>query len=293
MKKTLSSLVQPVIVLIIILFWMFAPAAWVKNSWTVTAMVVGTKILIQSFEFFFERHASWRMNRTEFLTDLFYVGLGFFVISKISKFLVKEPLVQVKHYLGINTEWATHLPFLAQVAIIIFLIEFGQYWMHRLMHNNAFFWSTHAPHHHITQLNAWKGAVGNPLELFLVGLSVVALFDFQMAALFCAGNVLTSVTSFAHANVRFNPPRWFAYVFTTIKHHSIHHSVVYEETRSNYANALILIDRVFGTFRDGEAEIVGLDDRRRLSIREQFLFPLLPLIATIKAKRNKAAPAIN
>jgi sterol desaturase/sphingolipid hydroxylase (fatty acid hydroxylase superfamily) len=31
-------------------------------------------------------------------------------------------------------------------------------------------WLTHAPHHHITQLNALKGYVGNPLELFLISL---------------------------------------------------------------------------------------------------------------------------
>jgi sterol desaturase/sphingolipid hydroxylase (fatty acid hydroxylase superfamily) len=93
----------------------------------------------------------------------------------------------------------------------LFLIEVGQYWLHRLMHN-SFLWWTHAPHHHITQLNAMKGLVGNPLELFLVSLSVIAFFDLPLNAIFCAFNLIVAVSAFAHANVRFDPPRWYAYV---------------------------------------------------------------------------------
>jgi sterol desaturase/sphingolipid hydroxylase (fatty acid hydroxylase superfamily) len=181
-----------------------------------------------------------------------------------------------------------HLPFVVQVALAFFLIEFGQYWMHRLMHN-SFLWWTHAPHHHITQLNAMKGLVGNPVELFLVSLSVVAFFDLPLNAVFCALSVDGAVAAFAHANIRFNPPRWYAYFFTTIEAHSLHHTVGFEETRCNYANALILCDRMFGTFHQGEAEIVGQDERKRLSISQQFMFPLRPLIAMIKSNPGKSA----
>jgi hypothetical protein len=66
--------------------------------------------------------------------------------------------------------------------------------------------------------------------------------------------------------VRFDPPRWYAYVFTTVEAHSLHHSVGFKKTRCNYANALILCDRMFGTFREGEAEVVGQDERKRLLI---------------------------
>jgi sterol desaturase/sphingolipid hydroxylase (fatty acid hydroxylase superfamily) len=163
---------------------------------------------------------------------------------------------------------------------------------HGLMHN-SFLWRTHAPHHHITQLNALKGLVGNPLELFLVSLSVLALFDLSTNAIFCAFNLLVAVSAFAHANVRFDPPRWYAYVFTTVEAHSLHHAVGFKETRCNYANALILCDRMFGTFRKGEAAVVGQDERTRLPIRQQFMFPLRPLIALIKAKPGKSAPAAN
>jgi sterol desaturase/sphingolipid hydroxylase (fatty acid hydroxylase superfamily) len=291
-KKILFSYMQPVMVVAVVLFWAFGPVTWIKNPWALTVATSVTTLLVLGLEWLNERHASWRLTKKEFFTDLFYVILGSTAISWLTDNLADGSLKAAKHSFGIATPWAMHLPFVAQVGLVIFLIEFGQYWMHRLMHNYTPFWLTHAPHHHITQLNAMKGAVGNPLELFLISLSVVALFDLPEAAEFCALTILTVVSTFAHANTRCDPPQWYAFFFTTIQHHSLHHSVPYEDTRCNYANSMILIDRVFGTYRDGESEIVGQDKRRRLSIPEQFMFPFEPLIAKIKNKRGRAEVAV-
>jgi sterol desaturase/sphingolipid hydroxylase (fatty acid hydroxylase superfamily) len=291
MKKAIFNLLPPAMIAMVILFWMFGPTALLRNDWTLIVMSPLITVVILLLEFVHERHAGWRMNKREFFTDLFYVVLGSTVISWVADKLAKEPLKMAKHSFGITTEWVTHLPFLVQVALVIFLFEFGQYWMHRLMHNSHPFWLTHAPHHHITQLNAAKGAVGNPLELFLISLSVLALFDFEKTAVFCAFSSMHVVTAFAHANVRSDPPRWYSFFFTTIQHHSLHHSVDYENTRCNYGNALILLDRMFGTYRDGESAVVGQDDRRRLSIWEQTIFPAQPLIGRIQARRAQSRAA--
>ena len=61
-----------------------------------------------------------------------------------------------------------------------------------------------------TAYNAAKGAVGNPIELFLISLSVVALFDFDKTAIFAALNTLGVISVFAHANVRADPPIWYS-----------------------------------------------------------------------------------
>lgn len=289
-KRNVFLLFQPATLALIVLLWAGAPASLLDNAWVITVTSIGTLAMVQALEFVNERHAGWRLNLREFLTDLFYLSLYYAVILKIETKLAEEPLASAKHALGITTAWAMHLPFVVQVALALFLIEFGQYWLHRLMHN-SFLWWTHAPHHHITQLNAAKGLVGNPLELFLVSLSVIALFDLRKDATFCALNILGVVSTFAHANVRNTAPRWYSYIFTTIEAHSLHHSVPYNDTRCNYANSLILIDRLFGTFREGESTVVGQDDRKRLSILQQFMFPLRPLIAMIKEKPGKSASA--
>ena len=291
MRKTVFNLLPPMMIALVIAFWVFAPAALIKTSWTIVASSAVITALVQALEWVAERHVGWRLNKREFFTDLFYVVLSASASAWASRKFGDEPVIAAKHSLGITTEWAMHMPFLAQVALVIFLIEFGQYWMHRAMHNWTPLWLTHAPHHHITQLNAMKGAVGNPLELFLITLSVVALFDLPPAAEFCAFNVLNVIATFAHANVRSDPPKWYSYFFTTIQHHSLHHSVVYEDTRCNFGNSLILLDRIFGTYRDGESAIVGQDERRRLSIWEQFIFPARPVIEKIKARRMAQADA--
>jgi sterol desaturase/sphingolipid hydroxylase (fatty acid hydroxylase superfamily) len=53
----------------------------------------------------------------------------------------------------------------------------------------------------------------------------------------------------------------------------LHHSQDYEATRSNYAGTFIFIDRMFGTCIDGEAELLGMEGGRRMSIREQMTYP--------------------
>lgn len=291
-KAMLFDLLPPATIAVVILFWAFGPAAWIKSPWSILVAGGVTTLFVQALEWVHERHVGWRIDKREFATDLFYVILGYTVIAWVSDKLAEQPLKAIKQSLHITTPWVTDLPFIVQVALVVFLIEFGQYWMHRLMHNQWFFWSTHAPHHHITQLNAMKGAVGNPLELFLISLSVVSLFDFQQAPLFCAFNILGVISTFAHANVRADPPRWYSFFFTTIRHHSLHHTALsYEDTRCNYGNSLILLDRIFGTYREGESAIVGQDDRQRLSIWQQFVFPLRPLIAMIKARGDKPSTA--
>lgn len=288
-KTRFFNLMPPAMIAVVLLFWAYAPKALLDHPWTLAITSPLIVIVVLLLEQVHERHAAWRMNRQEFLTDLFYSILMATVIQWAATALADDPLKAAKSALGITTEWIVHLPWLVQVAMVIVILEFGQYWMHRLMHNWTPFWLTHAPHHHLTQLNAAKGAVGNPIELFLISLSVLALFDFDTTALFAGINTMGVISVFAHANVRADPPIWYSFFFTTIRHHSLHHSTGYEETRCNYGNSLILLDRIFGTYREGEGVVVGQDERKRLTIREQTLFPFQPLIEKHRARRASRA----
>lgn len=286
MKQSIFNLLPPATIAAILTFWAFAPAAWVDTWWTITVVGLVVLAFVQLMEWANERHEGWRIDGKELLTDVFYVVFGITAISWLADALGSSPMVGAKEALGIATPWLTELPFLVQVALVMLMVELGQYWMHRWMHNNSLLWSTHAPHHHVTQLNAMKGYIGNPIELFLITLSVVAFFDFDKAPMFAAFNALGAISYYAHANVRADPPKWFSFFFTTIQHHSLHHTALsFEDTRCNYSNCMILFDRIFGTFREGESAVVGQDDRKRLSIREQFLFPFLPLIARWRARQ--------
>ena len=114
--------------------------------------------------------------------------------------------------------------------------------------------------------------VGNSIELVLISLSVVALF--------CALNVMGVISGFAHANILPDPTIFYSCIF---RHHSLYHTALsYEERRYNYGNSLTLMDRIVGTYREGESSIVGQDGRKWLSIREQFTFPFRPVFDKLK-----------
>ncbi|MFM7405046.1 MAG: sterol desaturase family protein [Erythrobacter sp.] len=284
MKQSLVNLLPPATVVAVVSFWAFAPTAWVEAPWTLPLVVVSTLVFVQLLELVFERHEGWRINGRELATDVFYVALVFGVIGYLSEALVDGPLRELKVALGIATPWLAASPFLVQVLAVLFIFELGQYWMHRAMHNWTPLWLTHAPHHHITQLNAMKGYTGNPIELFLISIGVIALLDVQLNALFAGITMGSTIAIYAHANVRADPPIWYSFFFTTIRHHSLHHTALsYEDTRCNYGNAAIFWDRVFGTYKEGESTVVGQDDRRRLSIWEQWTFPLRPWLERRKS----------
>ena len=275
MRQSLVNLLPPATLAAILAFWAYAPQSWVAGPWAITAMGLGTLAFVQLLEFVFERHEGWRMNWRELATDVFYVAFFYIVIGSVADTLVNSPLGELKAAWGIGTPWLADLPFLVQVMVALFVFEFGQSWLHRAMHNWTPLWLTHAPHHHLTQLNAMKGLTGNPIELFLISLGVIALLDVDLNALFASFTVGGAIATFAHGNVKADPPIWYGYFFTTIRNHSLHHTAnSYEETRCNYGNSVIVFDRLFGTYRDGESAVVGQDDRKRLSIWEQWTFPL-------------------
>lgn len=281
-------------------FFLFAMLAlvywgpnWLVVASTLFAIRLGFRVLLLALEWVNPRYDSWRLTWKEFATDVFYVSMGYTILRMVDVYIGNSVIVEAVQgaFSWEDFAWFTDLPLLVQALAISLIFEFGQYWMHRGMHNWYPLWLTHAPHHYITQLNINKGAVGHPVELFLIGLGVGGFFDFLPRAFLLAGAIGMTVGVYQHINVRFNTPAWWRYIFNTVEHHSVHHSQDYEATRSNFGANWIIFDRMFGTCVDGEAEKLGMDGGRRMDIRETMLFPFVEAIKSYKgaAERMKAA----
>jgi len=284
-KQLIFTWFQPVVLFALIAFWYYAPNSIAVAS-TAIGIGIGLNLLLMGLEWLTPRHESWHMTWKELTTDLFYVGLGYTILGLIDGYIGSDAMIEtVQHSFDWDKfAWFTSLPLLLQAFLILFIFDFGQYWMHRGMHNWYPLWLPHSVHHYITQLNINKGAVGNPVELFLIGLGIGGLFDFLPRAALLAGGIGMAVGVYQHLNVRFNSPRWWRFLFNTTEHHSLHHSQDYEATRSNYAGTFIFIDRMFGTCIDGEAELLGMEGGRRMSIREQMTFPFTEGWKSLKGK---------
>ena len=284
-KQFVFTWFQPAMLLALLAFWYYAPNSIAKAS-TAIGIGIGFKVLLLGLEWVNPRYRSWQLTWKELATDLFYVGLGYTILRIVDSYIGSDVMAkgiqQAFHWDKFT--WFVALPLLVQAFLISFIFDFGQYWMHRGMHNWYPLWLTHAPHHFITQLNINKGAVGNPVELFLIGLGIGGFFDFLPRAFLLAGSFGMAVSTYQHINVRFNTPVWWRFIFNTTEHHSLHHSRDYEASRSNYSGTWIFIDRIFGTCVDGEAELLGMEGGRRMSIVEQMHYPFTEAWKTLKAK---------
>jgi len=290
-KRAFFTYFQPTILIALILFWYYAPNSIAVAS-TAIAIGIGFRVLLMGLEWVNPRHESWQLTWKELVVDLFYVGLGYTVLRILEVHIGDEAMAD-----GIRAwfHWEKFtgfmaLPLLLQAFLITFIFDFGQYWMHRGMHNWYPLWLPHSVHHYVTQFNVNKGAIGNPIELFLIGLGLGGFFDFLPRAFLLAGALGMGIGVYMHLNVRFNTPAWWRFLFNTTEHHSLHHSQDYEATRSNFAGLYIFIDRIFGTCVDGEAEVLGQDGGRRMSIREQMTHPFTEGMKTLKGRASGPAP---
>ncbi len=291
-KQFVFTWFQPTVLFALIAFWYYAPNSIAKAS-TAVVIGIGFKVLLLALEWVNPRHESWRLTWKELCTDLFYVGLGYTLLRMVDSYIGDGVMIEAvqSSFDWDKLSWFLALPLLLQAFLISFIFDFGQYWMHRGMHNWYPLWLTHAPHHYITQLNINKGAVGNPVELFLIGLGIGGFFDFLPRAALLAGTLGLAVGTYQHINVRFNTPRWWRFLFNTTEHHSVHHSQDFQASRSNYSTIWIIIDRMFGTCVDGEAELLGMEGGRRMSVGETMTFPFTEGWKTMKKKLRKRRQA--
>jgi sterol desaturase/sphingolipid hydroxylase (fatty acid hydroxylase superfamily) len=292
-KVLFFSWFQPAVMFALLGFWYYAPNDVAVAS---TALTIGLvfKLFLLGLEWVNPRFKSWQLTWKELVTDLFYVGMGYTVLRMIGGYVSSDVMVKaIQHSFDWDKfSWFTGLPLLVQAFLISFIFDFGQYWMHRGMHNWHPLWLAHAPHHYITQLNINKGAVGNPIELILIGFGIGGFFDFLPRAALLAGALGMAIGSYQHINVRFNTPRLWRYLFYTTEHHSVHHSQDYQASRSNYAGTYVFIDRMFGTCVDGEAELLGMEGGRRMSIRETMVYPFTEGWKSIKERLGRMPAAV-
>lgn len=153
-------------------------------------------------------------------------------------------------------------PIWLQVPMILVLVSFFRYWMHRWQHKNEFLWKLHSYHHRVTDLKATNTYVSHPIDYALRNVLVfivLGLVGFYPLALLIALPALAVPGIFSHCGGDVKGGalnRWFV----TPEVHRWHHSAVVPEGHRyscNYGVELSFWDRLFGTFylpvKDGQA----------------------------------------
>ena len=148
----------------------------------------------------------------------------------------------------------TRLPEWLEVALAVVLLDYTLYVWHVLTHRIPWLWHFHVVHHvdldldsstalrfHFAELVIsilWRAG-----QVLLIGISPLSLSVWQTA-------LFLSIL-FHHSNVRlpFEVERRLNLLIVTPRMHGIHHSIVREETNSNWSSGLTLWDRLHGTLR--------------------------------------------
>ena len=169
----------------------------------------------------------------------------------------------VRQYLGLNL--LRSVPgIIAQNLLLIFVIGFFDYWMHRLMHKVPWMWEIHKYHHSATEMSVVTARRDSilvvPLATFFKAIPFAVLGIPRAYPVFAA--VISAHAMLIHSELDWDFG-WFGRWFVISPHdHHVHHSMDEKHLDKNYAFLLPIWDQLFGTFYAERDEVVriGLDD---------------------------------
>lgn len=144
-----------------------------------------------------------------------------------------------------------------QAMIFAFMAyDFSYYWIHRFGHRIRWMWAAHVIHHSSQHYNlstalrqTWTGKLSLGV-IFSVPWAYVGV-DPKLLAFSAGLNLVYQFWIHTEVIDRMGPLEW---VFNTPSHHRVHHATNPEYLDSNYAGALIIWDRLFGTFAEERKE---------------------------------------
>ena len=206
---------------------------------------------------------AWQ-NRVEVRVDVLYTFLYRTGLLPLLFFLVLQPLlnpleIRLRHEGWLPPNFEELVPWLGQHALAAFLayvvvIDFFEYWYHRLQHRLDWWWALHAVHHSQRQLSFWADDRNHVLDglLHALWLAVLAIAIGMPANYFFFLVMLSRfVESLSHVNARIGFGAVGERLLVSPRYHRMHHGIgVGHEGAArgcNFATLFPVWDWLFGT----------------------------------------------
>ncbi|MFT2011169.1 sterol desaturase family protein [Pontibacter sp. 13R65] len=146
------------------------------------------------------------------------------------------------------------LPAWANVAAGFLLLDYSNYLWHVLLHRLTILWRFHNVHHIDLDLDlstAWRFHVGENIASVPFRGAMVALLGVPPKLVVVYEFFFEACTAFHHSNVRlpYQLERRLLQVMVTPRMHGIHHSIVAQETNSNFSVIFSFWDRLHKTLQ--------------------------------------------
>jgi len=204
----------------------------------------------------------WRERKKEqsLLKDAvanFITGVGFLISTTSTRTIMFALIIAIYNF----TPWRQELNWWMFIPCYI-LHDFISYWKHRISHHSRFWWSMHIPHHSSEHYNLWINFRQSWFDqinvLFYIPL---LLFGFHPALYLIVHAVNPLFQFWVHTEKIGRLPRWIEYFFVTPTSHKVHHASNEKYLDKNFGNAILIWDRMFGTYQDlDEQPVYGLTE---------------------------------
>jgi sterol desaturase/sphingolipid hydroxylase (fatty acid hydroxylase superfamily) len=150
-------------------------------------------------------------------------------------------------------------PLWLAIALSILLLDLAVYFQHVLLHAMPLLWRVHRMHHADLEVDVTTGLRFHPLEILLsmaIKLAVVLTLGAPMVAVLVFEVVLNATSMFNHSNIRLpaSADALQRQILVTPDMHRVHHSMLPQETNSNFGFSVPWWDRLFGTYRAQPAD---------------------------------------
>ena len=137
-------------------------------------------------------------------------------------------------------------------------VDFLFYWFHRFGHHVNILWAAHSPHHSAEEMNLMVGlraSVTQRIAAFFF-LWPLTLVGFHPIDIYIMTGVHLFIGYWHHTEVLPKFWWWIEYIFNTPSHHRAHHGMNVQYLDKNFAEFLIIWDRIFGTFEEENEKVV-------------------------------------
>jgi len=247
-----------------------------KDDVAVLLVQVCMLLVVVALERVVPANASWRLSSGMFakLVGVYMLGLlvtGLLLAVYESVLMPNLKTIQVPASILLS-----NLPTAVQIVVLFLVSDLMYYWVHRAIHGSSLFWrvSGHGFHHAFQNLHGINAGSNHPFELIYILLPLIILATIGGATVEAVSGttaLLIANVLLVHANVNMQTPI-FSLIITCSNQHRRHHSVVFEESNTNYACNAILWDHVFGTYSEGPVKQTGIGPNP-LPIWKMYLLP--------------------
>ena len=160
-------------------------------------------------------------------------------------------------------EWLT-------ILACVIILDFAIWFSHVASHKIPILWKVHRMHHSDVDIDVTTAIRFHPIEIILSMLwkiLVVVLLGAPAISVIIFEIVLNGAAMFNHSNMKIplSIDRVLRLFIVTPDMHRVHHSIIHNETDSNYGFNLAIWDRLFKTYidqpRDGHDHMaIGLEE---------------------------------